>query len=109
VIKRHTASSRFTRALQAMSRWCQFNRHRPVAEQHRVLSQKLRGHYNYYGITGNSAKLGGFFLEVTRIWYKWLRRRHRHRPGWTWFNRLLGRFPLPRPIAIHSIYRVANA
>ncbi len=28
-----------------------------IAEQHAVLSQKLRGHYAYYGITGNSCSL----------------------------------------------------
>jgi len=109
VIKRQTASSRMSRGLQAISRWCRFHRHQPLAEQQKVLTQKLRGHYPYYGITGNSAALGSFAREVTRLWYKWLRRRHRNRPSWAWFQRLLARFPLPRPVAIHSIYRAAKA
>lgn len=41
-------------------------RHRPVAEQHRVLSRKLRGHYAYYGITGNTDALTRFRHEVER-------------------------------------------
>ena len=109
VIKRQTASSRMSRGLQAISRWCRFHRRQPLAEQQKVLTQKLRGHYQYYGITGNSAALGSFAREVTRLWYKWLRRRHRNRPSWAWFQRLLARFPLPRPVAIHSIYRAAKA
>jgi group II intron reverse transcriptase/maturase len=108
VIKRKTASSRLSRSLSAISCWCRFHRHQPVAVQHHALVQKLRGHYQYYGITGNSASLRNFAREVTRRWYKWLRRRHRQRPSWAWFQRLLKRYPLPTPIAVHSIYRVAK-
>ena len=36
-----------------IAQWCRIHRHQPIAEQHRTLSQKLRGHYAYYGITGN--------------------------------------------------------
>src|SRR5205823_3758776 len=44
VVKRRTAASRFRRALQAMAQWCRCNRHRPLADQHQTLGQKLRGH-----------------------------------------------------------------
>ena len=54
VVKRKTSTSRFRRGLQALSRWCQINRHQPLATQHQTLSQKLMGHFAYYGITGNS-------------------------------------------------------
>ncbi len=109
VIKRKTASGRLTRALQAISDWCRRNRHHPLADQAKTLGQKLRGHCAYYGITGNSAALSKFYYEVTRIWYKWLRRRHRHRPRWPWFKRLMERYPLPPPVAVHSVCRVANS
>ena len=109
VIKRKTASSRFSRAVQAIAAWCRRSRHVSVKDQHRVLCQKLRGHFNYYGITGNSERLAAFRYEVTRIWYKWLSRRNNQRPPWSWFNRLLKRYPLPPAIAIHSIYRVAKS
>jgi hypothetical protein len=109
VIKRKTASKRLSRSLLAISQWCRFHRHQPLAAQQEALSQKLRGHYQYYGITGNSASLGNFATEVTRRWFKWLRRRHRNRPPWSWFQRLLGRFPLPPPVAVHSILRVVKA
>jgi group II intron reverse transcriptase/maturase len=109
VIKQKTASSRFTRAVQAISEWCQRNRHRPVAEQHRALCQKLRGHFNYYGITGNSSRLACFRHEVTGLWYKWLRRRNSQRPPWSWFQQLMARYPLPAPVAIHSKCRLAKS
>jgi group II intron reverse transcriptase/maturase len=109
VIKQRTASSRLTRAVQAISEWCRRNRHRPLAEQHRVLCQKLRGHFNYYGITGNSIRLARFRHEVTGLWCKWLRRRNDKPPPWSWFERLLRRYPLPPPTAIHSTCRVAKS
>jgi RNA-directed DNA polymerase len=109
VIKRKTASSRLTRAVRAISEWCQKNRHHPLAEQHKTLCQKLRGHFNYYGITGNGLWLARFRHEVTGAWRKWLRRRNSQRPNWSWFARLMKRYPLPPPTAIHSKFRVANS
>jgi group II intron reverse transcriptase/maturase len=96
VVKRKTAKSRLTRALRTVAQWCRINRHQPIAEQHQTLSQKLRGHFAYYGIVGNSKSLSRFRYEVTWIWRKWLSRRRR-RGGYTWpqFNRLLERYPLP--------------
>jgi len=108
VVNRKTASSRFSRVIKKITQWCRLNRHRPVAEQHQILSQKLRGHDAYYGITGNSRMLQRLRFVVGRIWRKWLSRRHRaSRLCWDHFSRLLQRFPLPPPRAVHSVYRPA--
>jgi len=106
VVKRKTAPSRFTRAIRAIAQWCRLHRHRPVAEQHQTLSQKLGGHFAYYGITGNSAALARLRCEVERIWRKWLSRRKRGQPmPWERFAKLLERYPLPAAVAVHSAYR----
>jgi len=108
VVKRKTAPSRFTRALRMIARWCRFNRHRPIGEQHQTLCQKLRGHFAYYGITSNASALWRFHREVVRTWHKWLSRRRRDGTiPWPRFNRLLERHPLPRAVVIHSVYRSA--
>lgn len=60
VVKQKTAKGRFTRALQRIKEWCQQNRHQAIGEQCAVLTQKVKGHYGYYGIAGNSASLGRF-------------------------------------------------
>ena len=105
VVKRKTASSRLSRALRSIAHWCRFNRHRPVGEQHHTLSQKLRGHFAYYGITGNGPSLSWFRYEVGRCWRKWLNRRNRERSlDWNLFNRLLERYPLPPARVVHSVY-----
>jgi len=106
VVKRQTSSKRLSRALQAIADWCRRHRHLPVREQHQKLSEKLRGHCGYYGITGNSASLSRFRYHVHRIWRYWLSRRNRKRQmTWDRFNRLLERYPLPAAVAVHSVYR----
>jgi RNA-directed DNA polymerase len=108
VVMRKTTASRFSRGIKKIAQWCRLNRHRPVAEQHQILSQKLRGHDAYYGITGNSRMLQRLRLVVRCTWRKWLvRRRRAGRLCWDHFNRLLQRFPLPPPRVVHSAYRPA--
>lgn len=108
VIKRKTALDRFARAVKTVSLWCQRNRHRPIQEQHTALCQKLRGHFGYYGVTGNSQPLGQFRTVVARTWYKWLNRRNHKRLTWVRFSRLLKRYPLPPAVPVHSVCRVAK-
>jgi|SRR5665213_192520 len=108
VVRRKTAPSRFGRALKRVGEWCRSNRHLPVAVQHHLLSQKLRGHYGYFGITGNGNALGRFLYEVTQVWHRWLdRRSQRAKMSWPRFENLLERYPLPPPVVVHSIYRQA--
>jgi len=108
VVGQKTAKGRFSRALKRVQDWCRVNRHRSLAEQQRSLRLKLRGHYGYYGVTGNLAALKRFAYEVHRRWQKWLNRRsQRAKMPWECFQRLLERYPLPKPTVVHSIYRHA--
>ena len=81
-----------------MAQWCRSNRHRTVKEQWQTLTRKLRGHFEYYGITGNFEALGRFREEVRRRRRKWLgRRSQRGRLSWERFVRLEQHYPLPSP------------
>lgn len=96
VVKRQTARDRFSRALKRVTDWCRRNRHQSVKQQWQALSQKLRGHFGYYGITGNSDAIHRFHDNVERIWRKWLdRRSNRARMPWDRMAILLKRYPLP--------------
>jgi len=108
VVVRQTSASRFSRAVQKIAEWCRRNRHRPIPEQHVALSQKLRGHYGYYGITGNSRALANLRHVVTAIWRKWLSRRSwAGYFSWLRVERLREYFALPPPVVVHSVYRRA--
>jgi RNA-directed DNA polymerase len=103
VITRKTAKGRLARALGRMAEWCRGNRHLPISTQRKAIVQQLRGHYGYYGITGNSRALNCFYDGVRSIWRKWLDRRSNN----SYFtfealDRALTRYPLPRPIIVHK-------
>ncbi len=109
VVKRRTASTRFRRAVTRIAQWLRIHRHDPVAEQHQTLWQKLQGHFGYYGITGNGEALSRFRYTVVCLWRKWLQRRKRCGfLSWDRFQRLLGRYPLPAAVVVHSVYRRAR-
>jgi group II intron reverse transcriptase/maturase len=98
VVKRKTASDRFSRALKRVIEWCRSNRHLPVSEQWQALTQKLRGHFGYFGITGNYDALARFRKEVRSAWRKWLSRRSQKAlVSWDQMTKLLDRYPLPAP------------
>lgn len=106
VIKRKTMSARLSRSLRVVWTWCKANRHRSLAEQHANLVRKLRGHYAYYGITGNGRALCAFRHWAYVIWRWWLNRRSRHtRGGMAGLDRRLKRYPLPNAVVVHSVYR----
>jgi RNA-directed DNA polymerase len=103
VIGQKTANSRLTRAIRAVAEWFRGNRHRKVADQHRDLVPKLRGHYQYYGITGNGRALHSFYEAVRREWQRWLNRRsQRNNMTWERFEQMLRRYVLPRPRIVHA-------
>jgi len=102
-VKKKTMSKRLTRSVRSIYQWCRKHRHWPVHEQWQKLCQKVRGHYAYYGVTGNGRMLNNFRHETRRAWRKWLNRRNRERKmTWEKFERLEKRYPLPLPKIYHS-------
>jgi group II intron reverse transcriptase/maturase len=95
-VKRKTAKGRVSRSLKSVGQWCREHRHLPIQEQWRALTSKLRGHFAYYGITGNFTSLRNFRYRVARAWHKWLcRRSTKARIPWERFGELERRYPLP--------------
>lgn len=107
-VQRKTSASRFRRALKRVAQWCREHRHLPVRDQHKTLRKKLRGHYGYYGITGNARMLVKFFYAVKGVWRRWLNRRSDSaKMRWERFKRLLQRYPLPRAQVVQSALATA--
>jgi group II intron reverse transcriptase/maturase len=105
IVKRKTAKKRLSRSLRGINDWCRKSRHEPVSEQHKALNQKLKGHYGYFGITGNGRSLAGYRHEAGRLWRKWLNRRSRKKAmPWPRFKRLLERWPLAPVRIVQSVY-----
>jgi RNA-directed DNA polymerase len=111
VVKRKTAANRLKRAFAALAEWCRSNLHHPLREQHQKLTQKLWGHYGYYGIIGNGKRLLEFREGARRIWRQALSRRRRGGVmPWPEFLRLEKRYRLPNARVVHGLRsRVANS
>ncbi|MCU0727748.1 MAG: group II intron reverse transcriptase/maturase [Planctomycetes bacterium] len=106
VVKQKTDAKRFSRALRALNQWCRTVRHQPVWWQSEWLGLKLRGHFAYYGLTGNFDALDRFRRAVIRIWRKWLSRRSQNGyVNWDQMNLVLVHSPLPAARVVHSAYR----
>jgi len=96
VVRQVTAKDRYARSLKAIWDWCKTYRHLPLKRQHEHLVRVMRGHYAYYGITGNAKRLNWYHYRVGRIWKRWLgSRSQKGALTWDRMQGLLQRYPLP--------------
>ncbi len=104
-VVRKTSRKRLNRALKRIHEWCRDNRHEKLSMQVEKLGLKLKGHFGYYGITGNVRSLEEFRWRVIRQWRYWLNRRDRdHSMPWTRMKRLLDFWYLPVARVVHSVF-----
>ena len=103
-IKRKTQGKRLSRFLSGIGDWCKENLHEPMAKQYGILSAKLRGHYQYYGVRGNFKMLEVVYEGTRAKWKKWLSRRNsKDRMGWEKFaDQVEAIFDLPKPRIVHA-------
>ena len=94
-----TRSASLRRAIKSVYDWCRRHRHLPVQVQRQALARRVRGHYNYFGVSGNFRSLLYFADAVRRAWRKWLcRRSQRNRLTWERYDKLYkSLWQLPRP------------
>jgi group II intron reverse transcriptase/maturase len=98
-LKRKTSKKRLRRALVAINQWLRRERNeRQRPDLWQTVARKMRGHFNYFGVTDNSHALYGFEHAVRKLLVKWLNRRRQRRSfSWESFRRDDARYPLPRP------------
>jgi RNA-directed DNA polymerase len=104
ILKRKTSSKKFRMSLKRMDGWLKENRHRKEREIIRGVNQRLRGHYEYYGITFNSKKIHDYYEQTKRRLHFWLNRRGgKRRWNWEKYVKLIDEWnPLLRPRIYHS-------
>lgn len=102
-----TSKKKFRSKLKAMKEWIKSNRHMRLKDLFKTLSSKLRGHYQYYGVTDNTNAIQSFYHLTKKLLYKWLNRRSQKRSyNSEGFNSLLKTFGLPAPkIYVSLFYR----
>jgi len=97
-MKRVTARKKFIAKLKIFKEWLKKARNLKTKELWETVQSKLRGHYNYYGVTDNLRGIARFAEEVKKLLFKWLNRRGKKNClNWERFREMLKRFPLPEP------------
>lgn len=99
LVKMRTSKKKFQTALASMQSWIKAERNKfgtTVIMQ--KLRQKLLGHWNYYGVSGNIGMLRIYYHHVCRTMFKWLNRRSQRKSyNWHGFNEMLKHFKMPEP------------
>lgn len=100
-LKRVTISKRLRAKLREVNDQLKHRRHQPIPVQGRWLRSVVQGHLAYYAVPGNTDAVKAFRHQVTRHWFKALRRRsQRTRMTWERMGRLATRW-LPKVRAMH--------
>lgn len=99
LVMMRTSKKKFRAALAAILSWIKKERSRLGTAALLVkLSQKLQGHWNYYGVSGNYEMLNKFYRLACLMMFKWLNRRTQKKScNWTGFKEMLSYFKVPRP------------
>jgi RNA-directed DNA polymerase len=97
-MKRKTSKKKFTAKLKEFKEFLKGSRTLPTRVLMAKVQSKLRGHYNYYGVTDNSPGISRFYYEVERLLFKWLNRRGKRKClNWDKFKLMLKHYSLPKP------------
>ena len=105
-VSRRISAKRFRKSLRAIYIWLKALKNViSLKELWAQLITKLRGHYQYYGVSENVRRLQEFYHHVEGMTFKLLNRRcHKKSFNWKGFNKYLQRFPLPKPRIVHNFY-----
>lgn len=89
-----------------MKEWIKTHRTLPIAKIFKTVSAKLRGHYQYYGVTDNTKCIESFFTQTKWLLYKWLNRRSQKKSysKTAFYEGLLKTFKLPEPKVYVSLF-----
>jgi RNA-directed DNA polymerase len=110
LLKVKTIPKKVAASIQNFKEWIKANRHKHrLAKLWELAAARLRGHFNYYGVSFNEAKMNHFYFACIRELFKWLNRRSQKRSyDWEGFMQRLKFNPLPRPPHGNALINITN-
>lgn len=107
---RKTSSKKFNRKCKEMTDWLKGIRNfKKPKEWWDTLKAKLRGHYQYYGVSENMRGLKAYYAHTLRVLLKWLNKRSQKKSmNWQGFYNYLECYPLPLPKITHNFYTLSS-
>lgn len=102
-VKRSTNAKKFRAGLAALKDWLKKARSMPLPDLIATLKRKLQGHWNYYGVIGNSEQTSAFAWFAKKLVYKWLNRRSQRKSFTaTTFVEAWKRWQMPEPRVVEE-------
>jgi hypothetical protein len=100
-VRRITIAKRMRAKLSEVGDLVKRRRHLPIPVLGRWLASVVQGHLAYYSVPGNTDAVVAFRKQVTRHWYRALRRRsQRTRVTWVRMNQIAPRW-IPNVRVVH--------
>jgi RNA-directed DNA polymerase len=105
-VGRKTSRKKFVKKCKEMTVWLKNVRNTAKPKEWwNTLNSKLRGHFQYYGVSGNYKCINAFYKHTVRMLHKWLNRRSQKKSmNWKNFNKYLECYPIPKPKIVHNFY-----
>jgi len=105
-VGRKTSAKKFRAKIKDLNRWLKAIRNQVLTKDWwRILGIKLRGHYEYYGVSENSIYINKFYRLAIRLAQKWMNKRSQKKAmNWEKMNAYLLLYPLPKPRIRHNFY-----
>jgi hypothetical protein len=109
IVGRRTSRNKFRHKCRELNAWLKAVRNAgKTKDWWPRLATKLRGHYQYYGVSGNMASLRRYYTVGLRLTLKWLNRRSQRTAFyWKGFMEYLKRYPLPQPRIMCNLYMLS--
>jgi hypothetical protein len=105
-VGRKTSRKKFSAKCKDMGAWLKNVRNKfKTKDWWKTLQAKLRGHFQYYGVSENYKGIWRYYWATLRMVHTWLNRRSQKRKmSWVRFTNYLEHYPLPKPKIVHSFY-----
>jgi len=109
-VGRKTAMKKFRAKIKELNIWLkQIRNSIPTKEWWQTLKAKLRGHFEYYGVSGNYPTIKRYYALAIKLAHKWLNRRsQKRRMSWSKMYNYLTLYPLPKPKIKHNFYTLSR-
>ena len=105
IVGRKTEGKRVSKKLKELGLKLQRLRTEGGKAMVQYVRQHLQGHFNYFGVSGNSRSINAYGYHAATVLFKWLNRRSQ-RTSITWerYYQLLREGLLPKPRIVHNLY-----
>ena len=101
-VDRKTSAKKCRTKVRELNQWLKSIRNRVLTKDWwKILSVKLRGHYEYYGVSENYRSIHKYYTLAIRLARKWMNRRSQKRTmSWKKMNEYLQLYPYRNPVLV---------